>query len=60
MPFTGEECSAQLASRLRGHLLTCPDCPAGDCEGGARIRRAFRAVQTLLRPPEPVIGQMRP
>lgn len=59
MPFTGEACSAQLTNRLRGHLLTCPDCRNEECEDGARMRRALRAVQTLLRPPEPGTPQTR-
>ncbi len=59
MPFTGEGCSAQLVSRLRGHLLICPDCPTKECEDGARMRRALRAVHSLLRPPEPGTPQAR-
>ncbi|CAM5590952.1 hypothetical protein SALBM135S_03227 [Streptomyces alboniger] len=56
MPFSGEECSTQLAGRLRAHLTTCAACPTEACEDGARIRRALRAVQTVLQPPEPMAG----
>lgn len=55
MMVSGETCSAQLAARLRGHLSTCTACATADCEEGARIRRAFRAVQTVLCSPEPVV-----
>ncbi|KUL62436.1 hypothetical protein ADL30_05380 [Streptomyces sp. NRRL S-1521] len=57
--FSGEGASGHLASRLRAHLISCTACVTADCEEGAQLRHAFRAIRTLLRPPEPTIENLR-
>ncbi|MEV7194053.1 hypothetical protein AB0N81_19930 [Streptomyces sp. NPDC093510] len=54
--FTPEKSAQQLQGALRGHLRVCPDCRAEDCDEGARMRRAFRAVRSVLKPAEPPGG----
>lgn len=53
--FSPEATSRQLASRLRGHTPSCSACRTEECEEGARMRRALRAVQSVLKGPEPPV-----
>lgn len=50
--FTPDAAAHFLTTRLRAHTPGCPDCRAEECDEGARMRRALRAVQSLLKGPE--------
>ncbi|WP_055567566.1 hypothetical protein [Streptomyces atriruber] len=51
--FNLEAAAHLLAVRLRGHTPTCPACRTEECDEGARMRRALRAVQSVLKGSEP-------
>ncbi|WP_055563269.1 hypothetical protein [Streptomyces atriruber] len=52
-PFSPEGSAQALNGSLRAHLISCPACRTGECEEGDRMRRALRAVRTVLKEPEP-------
>ncbi|MFI7315964.1 hypothetical protein [Streptomyces venezuelae] len=51
--FSPEGSAHLLNGLLRTHMLGCVACRTETCEEGARMRRALRAVRTVLKGPEP-------
>lgn len=53
--FSPEGAAHLLDGLLRVHMLGCVGCRTETCEEGARMRRALRAVRTVLKGPEPPV-----
>ncbi len=51
--FSPEAASQIVDGMLRKHQLGCFACRTEECEDGERMRRALRAVHTVLQGPEP-------
>lgn len=51
--FSPEAASQTVHAMLRAHQVGCLACRTEECEDGARMRRALRAVHTVLQGPEP-------
>lgn len=53
--FSPEGAAHLLDGLIRTHTLSCPACRTEECGEGARMRRALRAVRTVLKGPEPPV-----